>query len=312
MSDQPLTHARAALDSAHAKLATGRVHEAMRELVGGLASLRRSLSDDAWAGFVQGVGLAHPIREVLHQDPLSRRAFLRPRGYAGDAETLDYIYNAESPDWCPHGASDLGRQIFRFTADGPTALGFRNRRRVVARVVDEVASRHATARVLALDAGHLREADLCRAVQERLLGAYVAVEQDGQALGVLAQDYLSLGVTPVHGSIHDILERRLSHGPFDLVYAASLLDHLSDSIAQTLVSVVLRMVRPGGRLLVATALPDPLDRGYLECYMGWRIAYRTEKDLLGLLRPDQGTAIGGTVLFHDPSDTVAFLEVHRA
>lgn len=312
MSNQPLTQARATLDSAHAKLERGSVDEGMRELVAALGDVRRTLPDDAWTSFVQGVGLAHPIRGMLHQDPLSRRAFLKPRGYAGDAETLDYIYNAELADWSPHGASELGRRIFRFTAAAPTAVGFRSRRRVVARVVDEVAAHRATAHVLALDAGHLREADLCRAVQERLLGAYVAVEHDGQALGVLAQDYLMFGVTPVHGSVHDILERRLTHGPFDLVYAASLLDHLNDAIAQTLLSVLLRMVRPGGRLLVATALPDPPDRGYLECYMGWRLTYRSEKDLLALLSPDQGTAIRDTVLFHDPSGTVAFLEIHRA
>lgn len=312
MPDEPLAFARAILDSAHSRLQAGQVDEAMGELVRGLGRVRRDLPDGAWASFVQVVGLTHPIRELLHQDPLSRRAFVKPRGYAGDAETLDYIYNGERPGWCPSGASELGRRIFRFISDTPTAHGFRSRRRVVARAVDEVAANRPEARILALDAGHLREADLIRAVQEGLLGAYVAVEQDGQALGVLAQDYLMMGVTPVHGSVHDILTRKPSQGPFDLVYAAGLLDHLNDGIAQTLLSVVLRMVRPGGRLLVAAALPEPADRGYLECYMGWRFTYRTEQGLLALLSAEHANAIRGTVLFRDPSNTVTFLEVYRA
>jgi len=30
----------------------------------------------------------HPIRELIHEDPFTRRAFEKPRGYDGDTELL--------------------------------------------------------------------------------------------------------------------------------------------------------------------------------------------------------------------------------
>lgn len=33
----------------------------------------------------------HPLREIILSDPYSRRAFEKPRGYAGNAVMLDYI-----------------------------------------------------------------------------------------------------------------------------------------------------------------------------------------------------------------------------
>ena len=39
-----------------------------------------------------GACLNHPIRDLLHQDPFTYRAFAKPRGYAGDAVMMDYIY----------------------------------------------------------------------------------------------------------------------------------------------------------------------------------------------------------------------------
>ena len=32
------------------------------------------------------------IKRLAHQDPFTRRAFEKPRGYAGDAELLEYIH----------------------------------------------------------------------------------------------------------------------------------------------------------------------------------------------------------------------------
>src|SRR5215472_18784383 len=37
-----------------------------------------------WEQFAQRDSLAHPIREVFHADPFTRRSFEKPRGYAGD------------------------------------------------------------------------------------------------------------------------------------------------------------------------------------------------------------------------------------
>ena len=36
---------------------------------------------------------SHPIWQLLMEDPYTRRAFEKPRGYAGDAVMLDFVYS---------------------------------------------------------------------------------------------------------------------------------------------------------------------------------------------------------------------------
>jgi hypothetical protein len=52
---------------------------------------RREDDPDLWAGYARAC-LNHPVCRLLHQDPLTYRAFSKPRGYAGDAVMMDYIY----------------------------------------------------------------------------------------------------------------------------------------------------------------------------------------------------------------------------
>ena len=52
---------------------------------------RRRTDADRWPQFKQFCA-AHQLRELLQQDPLTFRAFTKPRGYAGDAVMMDYVY----------------------------------------------------------------------------------------------------------------------------------------------------------------------------------------------------------------------------
>jgi extracellular factor (EF) 3-hydroxypalmitic acid methyl ester biosynthesis protein len=66
------------------------VWEAMDRLCCGLQAQWGSLTTEAWAERVDAC-LRHPLRELVHQDPFTRRAFSKPKGYAGDAALLDYV-----------------------------------------------------------------------------------------------------------------------------------------------------------------------------------------------------------------------------
>ena len=56
------------------------------------------------------------IKRLAHQDPFTRRAFEKPRGYAGDAELLEYIHGLRA---MPGDASCLGAAIFSFLFPRP-------------------------------------------------------------------------------------------------------------------------------------------------------------------------------------------------
>ena len=65
--------------------------ETFIKLIIGLSKLRLSLSAEDWKKFAKASS-QHPVRGIIHQDPFTKRAYDKPRGYAGDAIMLDYVY----------------------------------------------------------------------------------------------------------------------------------------------------------------------------------------------------------------------------
>ena len=153
---------KTALDSANEQLLEGRIEGALDELFEDLRERREEKSQD-WPAYTRAC-LNHPVCRLLHQDPFTYRAFAKPRGYAGDAVMMDYIYGLGEAGQAARNATPLDRSIFEYMDTRPSAKAVRYRRRLIAGLIDRVAERQAPG-VLAVAAGHLREVELSRAVQ---------------------------------------------------------------------------------------------------------------------------------------------------
>jgi hypothetical protein len=232
---------------------------------------------------------AHPLFEVCMEDPFTRRAYAKPRGYAGDAVMLDYVYSGAAPE----GTSVMGERVFRATTNVPTALSIRYRRSYLAALLDDFATRIDGCRILSVAAGHCRELDL--SLLSRLGGdsgiraELVALDQDRASLETVARDYGGLPVTTVAGSVRDLIRGTRDLGEFDLIYSAGLFDYLSDAAAKALLSRLATMLRPAGSLVVGNFVPAFSGRGYLESFMDWRLLLRAPEDLEGLFAGIEGT-----------------------
>ena len=89
-------HKTTFLDQCQAKLQTAEdLTETMEFLISELQRVRNSLTTEAWKEYATIACRRHPIMELLHQDPFTMRAFTKPRGYAGDAQMIDFIYATE-------------------------------------------------------------------------------------------------------------------------------------------------------------------------------------------------------------------------
>ena len=130
---------------------------------------------------------------MLHQDPFTYRAFSKPRGYAGDAVMMDYIYGMGETAEAARNATAMGRAIFRHMATRPSARAVRYRRQLLASLIDGTASKGGNS-VFALAAGHLREVELSTAIPSGGIERFVAMDQDADSLAVVARDYAALGV----------------------------------------------------------------------------------------------------------------------
>ena len=298
------------LDSVYEKFTRGLVVEGMNELLPGLKAQRAKCNPKDWAKAVE-VCLQHPLRDLLHQDFFTKRAFAKPRGYAGDAVLLDYIYGREESWPAPADMSEMGRMIFEYTTASAACEGVRARRGFIAELLDRLVDDLARPHVLSIAAGHLREAALSAAVKRRKLGRFLAVDCDLTSLKEVDQCYGRFGVQTAAISIRQLLTRRQQLGLFDLVYSTGLFDYLQLPTAQRLAWLMFQMVRPGGRLLVANFLPGIADWGYMESYMNWVLIYRTRLEMMAISAEIPQAQIRDIRVFAEENQNIIFLQITK-
>lgn len=298
------------LDHTYERFRQGQVHDAMTELLPVLQAHRLKSTDKDWSEFV-ALCLNHPLRELIHQDPFTFRAFSKPRGYAGDAKLLDYIYGREEGWPVPEGTTEIGRKLFQFTTGSAACEAVRARRGFIADLVDRLAEDVRKPHILSIACGHLREALLCSTIRRRRFGRYVALDSDPQSLEEVSRCYGAHGVEAVQATIRQVMFQRLNLGLFDLVYSTGLYDYLQLPGAQKLTTSLFEMVRPGGRLLVANFLPGILDVGYMESYMAWKLIFRTRHDMLSIAEDISLSDIHDLRIFAEENQNIIFLQITK-
>src|SRR5262245_32451907 len=265
------------------------VHAGMDRLRASLSALRRRLPADEWAAIGQEVR-RHPVHTLLLESPFAARAYAKPRGYAGDAVLMDLIYGIARPG---EDLTPLGGVLYGYEFDSPCFQSVRTRRAILAREIDDVASSSRKARILAVASGHLRELEWSRAARSGAV-SITALDQDPRSLGLVAEQYGSHGVSTLPASVGDLVRQSVDCSDVGLTYAAGLYDYLPDDVGRMLTSALFRMLRSGGRLLIANFTPATDDAAYMEAVMDWRLIYRSAENvraLAGALPPQEVEAI---------------------
>ena len=282
------------------------VHAGMDRLRASLSALRKRLPADEWAAVGTEVR-SHPVHPLLLESPFASRAHAKPRGYAGDAVLMDLIYGIARP---ADGLTPLGGMLYGYEFDSPCFQSVRTRRAILAREIDQVASFSRTARILAVASGHLRELEWSRAARAGAV-SITALDQDPRSLGLVAEQYRSHGVSTLPASVRDLLRQAVDCSDVDLAYAAGLYDYLPDDVARTLTSTLFRMLRSGGRLLIANFTPATDDAAYMEAVMDWRLIYRSAESvraLAGGLPPHEVESIQQ---YFDSNGHIAYMRVTK-
>ena len=306
MQNTSALHPLPLLDRVRDGLRRGRATRAMSELFEGLQELRSSSSADEWRSIARRAS-EHDVCELIHEDPMTRRSFEKPRGYAGDAVLLDYIYRQREPEQ----ASDTGRSVYRYAVGRPAACAVRHRRDWLGYQIDRVADRlEGRARVLSVACGHLREGQLSAALQDGSIAEFVALDSDAESLAVVGSAG-NPAITPVELSVGRLLGRWNKLGRFDMVYSAGLYDYLEPALARRLTHTLFKLLEPGGKLIFTNFLPTVADAGYMETYMGWELIYRDLPELGKLTSEIPAGEIGDVRLYSDPYEAIGYAEVIR-
>ncbi len=295
------------LDDVHEMLNSGRTDEGMDKLMFGLLHLRQTFAGE-WQAFVKDSCRQHPVKDLLHKSPFTHRAYHKPRGYAGDAVMMDYVYALDQ---------ELGinteqyTDIYRYELATPGCISVRERRNIAARYIDETARANPQARMLSVACGHLREVRLCENLDEDFRGTLFALDQDEESLEVVRKYMMEPRVRAVNASVRSILTRKLEIDAFDFIYSLGLYDYLNESVAKRLTAEMFRLLRPGGKLLLVNFSPNLYNIGYMEAFMDWFLIYRDEFDMAALTEEIDNSAIADSRIFRDPLKNLIFLEVER-
>ena len=291
------------LSACHLEIECGDLDQGFTALSEGLTEYRLKLSDSDWSGLVLTACKNHSLVSLLLEDPYTRRAVERPRGYAGDAVMMDYLYFQKPPLDC----SDQGKRIFRAITGSPNGASVRWRREHIANLIDAEALCRSSLSVLSVACGHCREGLLLKTKTINKLERFIALDQDAESLNFI-RDNLNQHITPLQMSAIN-LAHDYSLQSFDIVYSAGLFDYLSDKDAIALTNIFLDRTAPGGVVLIANFTPDNWGRGYMDSFMDWQLILRTKDDMRRLIPT---TRVTSSHLYYDPYRNVIYLKMTKA
>jgi hypothetical protein len=291
-------------DSSRDAIVAGDVHSGMAALRASLRELRSQLPASDWL-LLGDQARRHPLHSLLLESPFTRRAYEKPRGYAGDAVLMDLIYGMTTPG---DDLSALGGMLYGYEFDSPCFQSVRTRRAILAREIDSVAATRPDARVLSVASGHLREIEWSRAARAGAV-TITALDQDRDSLACIDCHYRRYRVSTIPATIGELLRRSIRLPSFDLAYAAGLYDYLEDDLARTLTAALFRLIGSGGRLLIANFTPATHDAAFMETFMDWRLVYRTPEAVRELAAAIPPSDIATIDQFCDDNQHVTYMRL---
>ncbi|MEM7564336.1 MAG: class I SAM-dependent methyltransferase [Pseudomonadota bacterium] len=271
--------------------------------------LRQKASDSDWKKIIHDILRPHPVCDILHKDPFTYRAFAKPRGYAGDAVMIDYIYrNQEALDL----GDPAGELVYAVSTNSPSTRAVRNRLNYIVNKIDDICRSVESPEIFSVACGHCREFGFSEQFQAKKGGRFVAMDQDAESLAQACKDYSTQGLETMEGSVTTLLKQKGPAGAFDLIYALGLYDYLNERLAMKLTENLFNRLKPGGELVIANFMPDILDIGYMEAYMDWELVYRDSIQMRELTEKIPENSISELRTFTEPERNIVFLQLRRA
>jgi extracellular factor (EF) 3-hydroxypalmitic acid methyl ester biosynthesis protein len=297
----------ALIDEVESMLRSGHIGSGMDRLILGMKNIKQNHSHNDWETFTKFDFVDRSLTTLIHQCPFTYHSFSRPRGYAGDAELIDYIYALKS---LPDNLTKLGREILNHRSDSPVARSVRSRRDILAETIDTIAAEsNYPIQILSAACGHLREAQKSQAVLSHQIGKFYALDRDPLSLEMIDRELAEYSIQTIPSSVTALVRKKLTFENLDFAYAAGLYDYLSQPFATCLIKAIFDMLRPGGRLLLANFVPDHLEVGYMETFMQWNLIYRTEAELEAVAIDIPETEIASKRIFFENEGNIVFLEL---
>jgi extracellular factor (EF) 3-hydroxypalmitic acid methyl ester biosynthesis protein len=272
----------------------------------GAPRARRITGPQRGATLIEQRRFRQVVGPALWESDCLRHAATKPRGYPGDFQLMQRLYDNH-----PSGTTPRGRALDAWTLGLPFSQAVRTRGALMARLLQAWLA--GGRRVTNIACGAAPE---LAAVHRRLpFQSVTLLDQDADALAAAVLALGTVDATPIQQvccPVREIISRRhrLDSGR-DVIYSMGLYDYLPARTAVALTDRLWASVAPGGLLAIGNfAAGNHADRHLLEAALDWYLVYRTRGELLRLVQglPDLAEAHVET----DPTGCLHMLVAHRA
>jgi extracellular factor (EF) 3-hydroxypalmitic acid methyl ester biosynthesis protein len=215
------------------------------------------------------------------------RCYMKPRGYAGDFETIEMTYRG-----VPSGSTAIGRMIDKWALSAGPAAAVRYRRK---KIVDDIRSLVETRKgaepltVASLAVGPGREIfDVFEAMPAAPLRV-VGIDIDDDALAFCSEEARkrSIGDEKLRLFQDNLVKLSLGRGRVSIpkqhfVYSMGLIDYLPGDIVVRLLNWAYDQLFSGGILAIGNFATGNAGKGFMDYVMDWALIHRTPDEMRDL------------------------------
>lgn len=232
-----------------------------------------------------GARMQREILPYLLKSRTIERFYSKPRGFAGDFQTIALVYANK-----PAGTDPVGPVFDRTFLALPAVDALRSRRDMLTQIICASAAEHL---------GPLQITGLCSGPGDELFAAIASglgpdeliatlVDFDARALAELAVRSKQLGlgarVRLLNTNLFDLATGRptLDVANQRLVYSINLFDSFDDRLAIQLLNTMHRLLEPGGKAIVASFQRGHPGKAFMDHIVDWKVMHRSVDEVSNL------------------------------
>jgi SAM-dependent methyltransferase len=246
---------------------------------------------------------------------LVRRAYEKPRGYAGDFEMMNQIYRNG------YEGSDLfGKVLHNYISNENSGNSVRFRKPYFYAFYRDLLKSSGKKKALSIACGPAIEVQeiVDTWTQEELDQLHVTLfDLDREALehaqtkifDIAVRKGTNPNVAFVNASVKSFLSSSGSSGElYDLIYSGGLFDYLDNMTSAALTRKFASMLQPGGTLIIGNFTKNNLTKAFLHLLTSWTLLHKTEDEMRAWANGIEGCRVE---IEFDPAKMNAFLVLRK-
>ncbi len=254
---------------------------------------------------------------LFYESEMFEKGLKKLRGYPGDFEMMDYVYNNQFS-----AKSIFGQYLDHYFLINAYSQAVRGRKNKMKEILVRILSAEENPRIFNVPCGPSRDVlEALSTFTEKIQGEIVCVDNDQEALDFsrnsIAQIKNSSVVKFLKGNILDYVRHPDEHkeelGEFDYVYSIGIADYFPDKFLQRFINFSFNLVKDGGVLIIAFKIKekDPSAPLTPKWVCDWEFVPRSYEDSIRVIKSSKLDNYNIIKTEWEESDRICFISIKK-